>query len=144
MGRIDPGGSSDIAAWKKLKIQSGGNAMNLTSDRSAHRLDSNSANDTPIRVQMKKIEAVKVGLTFDDWARLMKVQFGIFRQTESDQLRPDFRQNRGLVKMTPSIQNRISKNAHFVLYKKNIKKGVVGHQPRHPNSQPNPHKIKIK
>ena len=46
MGRIDPGGSSDTVAWKKLKIQSGGKAINLTSDRSARRSNSNGVNDT--------------------------------------------------------------------------------------------------
>lgn len=40
--------------------------MNLTSNRSAHRPDSNCENDTPIWVQMKKIEPVKIGLNFDD------------------------------------------------------------------------------
>ena len=64
MGRTDPGGSPDIVAWKKLKIQSGGKVMNLTSDRSVYRPNSNGVNDTPIRVRMKEIEAVKVGLTF--------------------------------------------------------------------------------
>ena len=51
-------------AWEKLKIQSGGKMMNLTSDRSACHLDSNGVNDTPIQVRMKEIEVVKVGLTF--------------------------------------------------------------------------------
>ena len=41
VGRIDRGGFSDIVAWEKLKIQSGGNEINLTSDRSAHHHDSN-------------------------------------------------------------------------------------------------------
>ena len=69
-------------AWKKIKIQSGGKAMNLTSNQSACRLDSNGVNDTPIRVRMKEIEAVKVGLNFDDWAGLMKAQFGLSSANE--------------------------------------------------------------
>jgi len=48
MGRIDPGGSPNTVAWKKLKIQSGGKAMNLKLDRSAHFPVSNGVNDTPI------------------------------------------------------------------------------------------------
>lgn len=55
-------------AWKKLKIQNGGKVMNLTLDRIPHCPNSNNANNTPIRVRMKEIEAVKVGLTFDDSA----------------------------------------------------------------------------
>ena len=78
--------------------------MNLTSDRSARRPNSNGANDTPIRVRMKEIEAVKVGLTFDDWAGLTRTQFGSFWQMESGQLWPDFGQNRCLFKKTPSAQ----------------------------------------
>ena len=62
-------------AWKRLKIQSGGKVMNLKLDRSAHRPNSNGANDTPIQVWMKEIEAVKVRFTFDDWVALMKAQF---------------------------------------------------------------------
>lgn len=86
MGRIDPGGSSDIVAWKKLKIQSGGKTMNLTSDQSASRPNSNGANGTPIRVRMKRIEVVKIGLTFDDWVGLTKAKFGLFWQMKSSQL----------------------------------------------------------
>jgi len=53
-------------AWKRLKIQNGGKIMNLTSDRSACRPDSNGVNGAPIRVWMKEIEAVKVRLSFAD------------------------------------------------------------------------------
>lgn len=62
----DTGGSLDIVVGKKLKFQSGGKEINLTSNQSAHRLDSNGVNNTPIWVWMKRIELVKFGLTFDD------------------------------------------------------------------------------
>ena len=38
--------------------------MDLTSNQSARSPDTNGANDSPIQVQMKEIEAVKVGLNF--------------------------------------------------------------------------------
>jgi len=67
----------------------------------------------------------------------MKVQFGIFLRTESGQLWPYSGKNCGLVKMTPSIQNRISKNVRLVYFKiENIKKKVAGHHPHHPNQIP--------
>ena len=43
-----------------LKIQSEKKSINLASDRSVRRPNSNGVNDTPIQVCMKKIEVVKV------------------------------------------------------------------------------------
>ncbi len=59
---IDPGASLEKYQWhdKRLKTKSGIICISLASDRSAHHHDSNGANDTQIRVQMTKLEQVKV------------------------------------------------------------------------------------
>ena len=55
-------------------------------DRTTRCPDPNGANGSPIRVRMKKIELVNVGLISDDFTRLMKAQF---RLSLMDGIRPN-------------------------------------------------------